>query len=413
MPKSRVEPSPNFVFDDDTSDSGSDEDLKTFHNKVSSIKYKSTSKTIGDNDAGSEDDDTSSGEEESGEDDDDSSEETEESDLTEENKIKLLKLQQQLHKIGESEEQDNESEDDEQSSSDDQDVKDCSGKNVRLNAEKGHSDDDCLDYDEGDEQEDTHCARGEVGITAETNDHTGAVVKRKHEESVDVEKPSGEEKARKKFRGQLSSMSIEDIQKLRERLGLKLFNQKMSGTAPEKGRNVKFKRDNKNRPREMSSKKTVGRFREVVQVAKVERRDPRFDPLCGEFDDKLFKESYQFVNEIKSKELTELKKQIRAEEDPERRKTIKYLIQRMENQLRAEAQNQVKKAQEEVDNKSKKEQLKAGEKPFYMSKSKKNEAKLVEQFEHLKEKGGLDTFIKKKVKKNLSKERKKGLGVSS
>merc|ERR1712013_141225 len=93
-----------------------------------------------------------------------------------------------------------------------------------------------------------------------------------------------------------------------------------------------------------SSKKTVGRFREVVQVAKKERRDPRFDPLCGEFNDKLFKESYQFVNEVKSKELVELKKQLRTEEDHERREEVKYLIQRMENQLRAEAQNQVKHA---------------------------------------------------------------------
>merc|ERR1719394_2207491 len=222
---------------------------------------------------------------------------------------------------------------------------------------------------------------------------------------------SKEEKARKKYRDQLSKMSIEEIQKLKERLGLKLFQQKLEGTAPERGKKVEFKRDNKNRPREMSSKKTVGRFREVVQVAKKERRDPRFDPLCGEFNDKLFKESYQFVNEIKSKELGELKKQIRTEEDPEKRKNIKYLIQRIENQLRSEAQNQVKKAQEASDIAERKEKLKAGEKPHYVSKAKQKEAKLVEQYERLKEKGGLDTFIKKKTKKNLSKERKKGLGV--
>ena len=48
----------------------------------------------------------------------------------------------------------------------------------------------------------------------------------------------------------------------------------------------------------------------------------RFDPLCGEFNDKLFKESYQFVNEVKSKELVELKKQLRTEEDRERREEV-------------------------------------------------------------------------------------------
>merc|ERR1712013_83171 len=151
------------------------------------------------------------------------------------------------------------------------------------------------------------------------------------------------------------------------------------------------------RPREMSSKKTVGRFREVVQVAKKERRDPRFDPLCGEFNDKLFKESYQFVNEVKSKELVELKKQLRTEEDHE---------------SRAEAQNQVKRAQAEAENSEKKEKLKSGEKPFYMSKAKRKEAELVSKYEELQSKGGLDSFMRKTTKKKDSKERKKGLGVT-
>ena len=48
----------------------------------------------------------------------------------------------------------------------------------------------------------------------------------------------------------------------------------------------------------------------------------RFDPLCGEFNDKLFKESYQFVNEVKSRELIELKKQLKTEEDKERREEV-------------------------------------------------------------------------------------------
>lgn len=64
-----------------------------------------------------------------------------------------------------------------------------------------------------------------------------------------------------------------------------------------------------------------------MPVSKTQKRDPRFDPLCGEFNDKLFKENYKFVNEYKAKDLQFLKKQIQEEEDPERRKAIKYLIQ--------------------------------------------------------------------------------------
>ena len=51
-----------------------------------------------------------------------------------------------------------------------------------------------------------------------------------------------------------------------------------------------MKRENKNRPREMSSKKTVKRYRDVVGLTaeqNVEKRDPRFDNLCGEFDKKV------------------------------------------------------------------------------------------------------------------------------
>ena len=72
---------------------------------------------------------------------------------------------------------------------------------------------------------------------------------------------------------------------------------------------------------------------------------------------------------------------------------------------------QVKKAKEAAEIVERKDQLKSGERPFYVSKSKQKEAEIVQKFEELKEKGGLDTFIRKKTKKNLSKERKKGMGV--
>ncbi len=43
----------------------------------------------------------------------------------------------------------------------------------------------------------------------------------------------------------------------------------------------------------------------------------------------IFKDSYKFVDEIKTKELATLKKELKDEEDPERVEQIKYLIQRM------------------------------------------------------------------------------------
>merc|ERR1712107_423824 len=60
-----------------------------------------------------------------------------------------------------------------------------------------------------------------------------------------------EELKKNRFRQKLSKMSIEEIHRLKNQIGLKLFNQKMAGENG-KDKNVEYKRDNKNRPREMS-----------------------------------------------------------------------------------------------------------------------------------------------------------------
>lgn len=388
----------NFAFDDDTSDSDDDQ-LQAFKSKLGSIKplfgnsqpKGMLKKDDNDDESGSDDvEDEDGSESGNSEDEDDSMEDSESDDdvsakpkLSEEKKAKLSKLQVQLAGISKDEDESEESDNE-----------------------------DSADEDDGNEEVETPELNAETDEEQDVDPSAKAVkMKRPAEEQNPSKKQKTEvdpeQKEKLKYREKLTKMSIEDIQKLKERLGLKLFHQKMSGTAPVRGKRVDFKRDNKNRPREMSSKKTVGRFREVVQVAKVQKRDPRFDPLCGEFDEKLFKDNYKFVNEIKSQDLTFLKKQIREEEDPERRKSIKYLIQRTENQLRQEAQNKVKEQQEVAERNEKKDQLNAGVKPFYVSKSKQKEIKLVDQYEKLKQSGGLDTYIKKKTKKNLVKDRKK------
>jgi hypothetical protein len=82
-----------------------------------------------------------------------------------------------------------------------------------------------------------------------------------------------EEAARRKFRENLSKMSVEQILKMKNSLGLKLFNEKWEGVRKGGGdskaqQRKDFKRENKNRPREMSSKKRVSKFKPVVQVQK-------------------------------------------------------------------------------------------------------------------------------------------------
>lgn len=161
-------------------------------------------------------------------------------------------------------------------------------------------------------------------------------------------------------------MSFEDLQKLKEKLGSKVYNEAMFGTRRTK--KVEFKRENKNRPREMSSKKTVSRFREVVPVRKSVPRDPRFDSLCGTFNEKAFKNAYSFVSKLKERDLGALKEQLKGAEDPKEIRKIKYLIQRIENQLREENKHKERKEKEQAEKQEIVGAIKRGEKPTFKKK---------------------------------------------
>ncbi|XP_059645635.1 rRNA biogenesis protein rrp36 isoform X2 [Cornus florida] len=77
-------------------------------------------------------------------------------------------------------------------------------------------------------------------------------------------------------------------------------------------------RANKNRPMEVSSKKPMSRFREVIQAPKKVVRDPRFESLCGELDVEGFKKRYNFLYENNlPAEREELRKLMKKSNDPE------------------------------------------------------------------------------------------------
>lgn len=123
-------------------------------------------------------------------------------------------------------------------------------------------------------------------------------------------------------------MSFEDLQKLKQTIGAKVYNETVFGKNNTK-KQTSYKRANKNRPREMSSKRPVKIVNNVIAVKKTIPRDPRFDPLCGSYDEKSFKSNYGFINELKKNEKKELQKELEATEDPERKRKIKLLIQRL------------------------------------------------------------------------------------
>ncbi|KAK9716509.1 hypothetical protein RND81_06G238100 [Saponaria officinalis] len=175
---------------------------------------------------------------------------------------------------------------------------------------------------------------------------------------------------------------------------------------PKRGSEIKNKRANKNRPAEFSSKVRVSSFREVVQAPKRVIRDPRFESLCGNFDEAGFKKRYNFIyEESLPAEKTELQKQLKTSNDP---KTIQELNDRMSwinKQLKKSESTKRTDAQILAEHKKKeREAAKQGKRPFYLKKSDIRKQTLLEKYNNLKASGKLDSFIQKKRKRNAAKD---------
>ncbi|EMR08598.1 hypothetical protein PNEG_03074 [Pneumocystis murina B123] len=169
---------------------------------------------------------------------------------------------------------------------------------------------------------------------------------------------------------------------------------------------IKKKRSSKNAPLEMSSKKPVSRFRKVIPLTKIERRDPRFD-----FQDRVnlanLSSKYSFIKDYQKEELQLLKHRLKLEKNNEEKERIKKTIVSMESKLLA-AQNKEEATRILREyKKNEKKKAKTGKKPFFLKK--KEQKKLIEanKLSRLEGTKALDRYMKRKDKKLASKERKR------
>lgn len=207
-------------------------------------------------------------------------------------------------------------------------------------------------------------------------------------------------------------MPFEDLIKLKQKLGTKVYNSTVLGVVEKQKKSVSsdsrttYKRDNKNRPREMSSKRPIPLIpaRPKKKAAtETTARDPRFDPKCGDFDRDEFKERFSFVNEIKLKEVSQLKDEMLKCKDSDERSQMRLLAQRLENQAREE-QN---RREADRDRKRIQDSRTGGQPVIFESKKKRKIENLVQKFRELKESGKLQKHIEKRRKKQAAKDRKK------
>ncbi|KAI4832788.1 hypothetical protein KUCAC02_015736 [Chaenocephalus aceratus] len=219
---------------------------------------------------------------------------------------------------------------------------------------------------------------------------------------------SSEIQTREDIKKELSNMSFEEIMKLQNKVGTKVYNEVAYGSQKTKGP-IKKKRLNKNRPMEISAKRRAPFLRKVVSAKKPTSRDPRFDDLSGEYKPEIFVETYKFINDIKLREKEIVKKQLKRTKptNVQKKEKLQFLLKRMENQERARKSQEEQRERELQFKRQQRERASQGDRPFFLKNSEKKKLQLAEKYQELKKTGKLDNFLSKKRKRNAGKDRRK------
>lgn len=219
---------------------------------------------------------------------------------------------------------------------------------------------------------------------------------RDEDESDDSSEEEDEEEA--EIERSLADVTFGDLQKARSDGSSHSVFRKLNSEA-------KPRRANKNRPMEASSKKPVGRFKEVIQVPKKVVRDPRFESLCGNLDVDGFRKRYDFLYENNlPAEREEVKKQLKKTKDPKAIAELKQRISWIDKQLKFQSAKSTDSKILSEHKKKEREAAKHGKKPFYLKESEVRKQRLIEQYNTLKASGKLDSFLEKRRKKNAAKD---------
>ncbi|XP_019851811.1 PREDICTED: ribosomal RNA processing protein 36 homolog isoform X1 [Amphimedon queenslandica] len=213
------------------------------------------------------------------------------------------------------------------------------------------------------------------------------------------------------IRQEISNIPLGQLQDLRQKVGTKKFdNTFQKHLRVQDNDNKDFKRTSKNRPREMSSKKHVSRFKQVIQVPKKEKRmDPRFDERCGHLNLDLFSKSFSFLEDVKKQERAQMETEARKTKDPLKKKKLETCLQKMESRDKSRQKEKEKKDLERQHKKVERKLAKEGKKPFFLSKALQRKALLVKRYKELKESGQLERVLRKRRKRSTAKERKRML----
>ena len=206
------------------------------------------------------------------------------------------------------------------------------------------------------------------------------------------------------FQEQLTNRKIANHKKTNKLIDMDEYNN---------NKKKKNKRLNKNRPTEMSSKRQVSRFRQVVEDSDGmnyagKTRDPRFDSMSGTLNIGHWNTAYSFLKQHKEDEINELKKKIKKckKNDVYLKEKLTKQMSKLKNELVTKEKFDKRKELEKKIRKRERDQIASGKKPYFMKKSMLREEELKEKYKELEEQGQLNKYMSKRRKKNSSKDRK-------
>lgn len=96
----------------------------------------------------------------------------------------------------------------------------------------------------------------------------------------------------------------------------------------------------------------------------------RFDPLCGEFDKKQFSENYNFLSDIRMKDIKAIRAELKETTDPDRQLQLRRLLQRLNDQHKASKKHKIDTEKLDRNKEALKQEFKEGRQPHFKNKCK-------------------------------------------
>ncbi|KAH9081873.1 hypothetical protein EDB83DRAFT_591627 [Lactarius deliciosus] len=174
-------------------------------------------------------------------------------------------------------------------------------------------------------------------------------------------------------------------------------------------------RKNKHAPTEVTSKRPVSRRRTVVEVQKMDVRDPRFSQLSGGFDATKFRSHYNFLSDMRQGELKTLRENLKRARKllassprdlrPEREAEVERLalaVKRGESSVNKDKREKVEQEALGAIAKEERDKRQEGKKAYWLKNAEKKKLLLKARYDAAAAEGG-----KRAVKKIVQRKRRK------